>query len=179
MFQSAEHYLLQNFNSVANFLLKTSSPWITGLMSLNREAYMPPSHLSWVCFSAFLWSFLKSQSRTSCQSPLMSHSILSITIIFILHLLSTASTQFSVPLAPLLSSHPQFPSSMTTYGAMICHGPPLKTPKRRTSLSARDHPATEGLCEFFFSFFYSPCFCLHKLPCDECYMKGSAINLIL
>ena len=153
MIQSVEHYLLQSFNFLANFLLKTSSPWVTGLMSLNREGFMPTSHLSWVCFSTLLWSFLKNQRWTSCQSPSMSHLILFITIIFILHPLSTA--RFSVPLAPLLSSHPQFPSSTTT-GVMNCPGPPLKTLKRRTSLSARDHRATEGLCELFF--FIRPAF---------------------
>ncbi len=107
----------------------------------------------WVCLSVLLWSFLRRQRWTCCQSPLTSHPIFIITIIFILHPLSRASAQFSVPLSPPLSSHPQFPSSTTTWGATTCPLPPPKTQRRRTSLNARDRRAIDGLCESFFVFF--------------------------
>lgn len=98
-----------------------------------------------VSLSVRLWSFLRRQRWTCCQSRLMSHPILIITFTFILHPLSRASTQFSVPPALLLSSHPPFPSSTTTWGATTCPLPPLKTPRRRTS--SRDPWAIGGLCE--------------------------------
>lgn len=100
--------------------------------------------------SALLWSFLRRQRWTCCLSPLMSHPILTITIIYILHPLLRASTQLSAPLSPPSSSHPHFLSSTTTWGAMTCPPPPPRTPKRRTSLNARDRPAIEGPCEWSF-----------------------------
>lgn len=125
--------------------------------------------LVWVFLSVVLWSFLRRQRWTCCPSLLMSHPILMITIIFILHPLSRASTAtLSVPLSPLLSSHPYLPSSMTTWGATTCPLRPPKTPKRRTSLNARDRPATEGLCEFLF--------CLLKNSCDEYWWKEAPLN---
>lgn len=125
----------------------------------------------WVWLSAILWSFLRRQRWTCCQSPLTSHPILIITFIFILHPLLRVSAQFSVPLAPLLSSHPQFPSSMTTWGVTTCPHPPPKTLKRRTSLNARDHRAIEGLCEFVLLF----CFCPLKHSCDNTRWKETPL----
>lgn len=139
--QSTEQY----YDSFASFLLKT---WSTCPRLLDRCLQVGRASCTYkVWFSVLFWSFLRRQMWTCCQSPLMSHPILIITSIFIPHPLARASAQFSVPLAPLLSSHQQFPSSTTTWGATTCPLPPPKTQRRRTSLNVRDCRAIEGLCE--------------------------------
>lgn len=95
----------------------------------------------WVWLPVPLWSFLRSQKWTCCQSPVMNHPILIITFTFIPHPLLRASSQCSVPPPLLLSSHPQFPCS-----AMTCPRPPPKIQTKRTTLWSR--LAIPGLCKF-------------------------------
>lgn len=82
---------------------------------------------------------------TCSQSPLTTHPILIFTLIF--HPMLRASSQFSVLLPPLLSSHPHFPSSTMTSGAMKHRLPPQKTQRRRTSLNAGGCQGITGLCK--------------------------------
>lgn len=103
-------------------------------------------------FSVILQSSPRRTRWTCCPSPPMNHPIHTITTILILHLFSRASTQLSVPLSPLLSSHLYLPSSTMTCGEMTCPLPLLKTLKRRMSLNVNDLPATEGLCESVFCY---------------------------
>lgn len=118
--------------------------------SMSTEHNMKFVQLCECFFSVILRSSPRRQRWTCCPSPPMIHPIHTITTIFILHLFLRASTQLSVPLSALLSSHLYLPSSMMTCGAMTCPLPLLKTLKRRMSLNVNDLPATEGLCESVF-----------------------------
>lgn len=103
-------------------------------------------------FFVILRSSPRRQRWTCCPSPPMNHPIRTITTILILHLFMRASSRFSVPPSPLLSSHLYLPSSTMTCGAMTCPLRLLKTLKRRMSLNVNDLPATGGLCECLFCF---------------------------